>query len=243
MGHYDGKLVIITGAAGGIGRECIPIYAAQGARLHLIDVTESGLADAAKLAGTAPVTTRVSRLSSPEECAAAIAGADGPIHALVHLAGIFRPDTMVADDRRQVFDPVIAANLTNAYDMAIACLPRFASDLTPRAVFISSLAFRRGAPMHTAYAAAKGGLAGLTRSLARRLAPNVLVNALAPGLIDTPMPAELIAEKGPALLRDIPLKRFGHPREVASVIEFLTGPGSSYITGQIINVDGGIVPS
>ena len=148
---------------------------------------------------------------------------------------------MVPGDREQVFDPVIAANLTNAYDMAIACLPHFSPQMTCRIVFASSLAYRRGASEHTAYTAAKGGIAGLTRSLSRRLAPGILVNALAPGLIDTDMPRDFLQDKKERMVASIPLQRLGQGSEVAGVIDFLCGDAASYITGQVINVDGGIV--
>ena len=88
-------------------------------------------------------------------------------------------------------------------------------------MFTSSVAFRRGAAGYPPYAAAKAGLVGLTRSLARRLAPDVLVNAVAPGLIDTRMATETIAERGDAYKNEIPVKRYGHPAEVPSVIRFL----------------------
>jgi len=107
-------------------------------------------------------------------------------------------------------------------------------------VFASSVAYRRGSAGYPPYAAAKAGLVGLTRSLARRLAPDVLVNAVAPGLIDTRMAAETIAERGEAYRNEIPLKRYGHPAEVASVIRFLCSRDSSYVNGQTITVDGGI---
>nr|WP_254453459.1 SDR family oxidoreductase [Siccirubricoccus sp. G192] len=111
-----------------------------------------------------------------------------------------------------------------------------------RIVFVSSLAFRRGSPDHIAYSMAKGALAGLTRSLSRRLAPErVLVNGLCPGVIETPMPAHVIAARGEAYRASVPLGRFGRPEEVGSVIEFLLSPASSYITGQLINVDGGMI--
>jgi 3-oxoacyl-[acyl-carrier protein] reductase len=108
-------------------------------------------------------------------------------------------------------------------------------------VFISSLAFRRGAFDHVPYTAAKGGVTGLVRALSRRLAPGVLVNGLAPGIIDTGMPQKIIATRGERLIREIPLQRWGEAREVATVIDFLLGVGASYITGQVINVDGGAI--
>ena len=90
------------------------------------------------------------------------------------------------------------------------------------------------------YAAAKGGVVGLTRALSRKLAPDVLVNAIAPGLIETKMSDAIVAERGESYRQEIPLKRFGKPSEVASVIRFLCSPDASYITGQTITIDGGI---
>ncbi len=239
--HLNGKLLAITGAAGGIGRECAASLRAVGAELLLIDRDAEALAALERELGAGPrITCHASSIADPAACAAALAARPGPLYGLVHLAGIFVPDALQPEDRAAVYDPVIAANLTNAYDMCIACLPRFDPAETCRIVLASSLAYRRGSIEYSAYSAAKGGIAGLTRSLARRLAPGVLVNALAPGLIDTPMPADFIARQRQPLLDVIPLKRFGHPREIASVIQFLCDAGSSYITGQVINVDGGV---
>ena len=140
-----------------------------------------------------------------------------------------------------VWNRAIAANLTSAYDLAVAFATRFDKrDGPARVVFTSSLAYRRGSADYPPYAAAKAGLVGLTRSLARRLAPDVLVNAVAPGLIDTRMAAEIIATRGEAYRNEIPVKRYGHPAEVASVIRFLCSSNSSYVNGQTITVDGGI---
>jgi 3-oxoacyl-[acyl-carrier protein] reductase len=165
------------------------------------------------------------------------------VYALIHLAGLFEKDAMEADDH-SVWDRAIGVNLTSAYDMAVAFSTRFAkgaSDREPaRIVFTSSVAYRRGSAGYPPYAAAKAGIVGLTRSLSRRLAPDVLVNAVAPGLIDTRMAAETIAERGEAYQREIPLQRYGHPSEVATVIRFLCSRDASYITGQTITIDGGI---
>jgi NAD(P)-dependent dehydrogenase (short-subunit alcohol dehydrogenase family) len=232
------RLIVITGGAGGIARATAPLLLAEGARLLLIDP------DAAALEGLAGerVRTVASALTSPEECEAALGGVAQPIYALVHLAGIFRPDALDAAER-PLWDQTIAANLTNAFDMAAAVRPRLDPAAVCRMVFASSLAFRRGSFDHIAYSAAKGGIVGLVRALARGLAPGALVNGLAPGIILTGMPDHIIGDpaRRERLLAETTLKRFGQPREVATVICFLLSEDSSFITGQIINVDGGVI--
>jgi NAD(P)-dependent dehydrogenase (short-subunit alcohol dehydrogenase family) len=240
---YEDRLIVITGGAGGIARESAKLLLAGGARLLLIDPDAAGLeALAAELAGGDRVRTAVSALATPQECAATLEGVAHPVYALVHLAGIFRPDALEAA-QRPLWDRIVAANLTNAFDMAAAVRPRLDPAAVCRMVFASSLAFRRGSFDHIAYSAAKGGIVGLVRALARGLAPGVLVNGLAPGIILTGMPDHIIGEpaRRERLLAETALKRFGQPREVATVIRFLLGEGSSYITGQVINVDGGVI--
>ncbi|MEZ5826516.1 MAG: SDR family oxidoreductase [Geminicoccaceae bacterium] len=239
--EYRGKRIVITGAAGGIGKETCRILADKGASLHLIDVDGTPLRERAEELGS-DVTWSFSTIDTPDACRAALAPVEGPVYAFIHLAGIFRPENF--DDHPEIiYDQVMSANLHNAFHMATALAPRLDPAELTRMVFISSLAFRRGAFDHTAYSVAKGGITGLVRSLARRLAPATLVNGLAPGHIDTSMPDHIwsIGERAAKMLSEIPLKRRGHPRECASVIDFLCGGGSSYITGQVINVDGGII--
>jgi 3-oxoacyl-[acyl-carrier protein] reductase len=243
--EFENRLIVITGGAGGIARETAKLLLAQGAELLLIDPNASLLeAGAAELAGGKRVRTVVSALESPEACRAALAGVERPVYALVHLAGIFWPDAL-EPAQRPLWDATMAATLTNAFDMAAAVRPMLDAGATCRMVFASSLAFRRGSFDHIAYSAAKGGIVGLVRALARALAPKVLVNGLAPGIILTGMPAHMleVPERRERLLAEITLGRFGHPREVATVIRFLLSDDSSFITGQLINVDGGVVYS
>ena len=155
MAALAGKTIAITGGAGGIGRALAPMLLEQGARLLLIDPNEAALARVtADLEAGDRVVTVASTIDSLKACAGALSVVPGPIHALVHLAGVFEPDPEGADDHG-VWDRAIASNLTNAYDMAFACVPRLDPGSVCRMVFISSLAFRRGAFDHVPYTVPK----------------------------------------------------------------------------------------
>lgn len=238
MAEFAGRRIVITGGAGGIGVAAARTFLDHGAHVLLLDPDGERLEQVkAELGGT-----RIFIVAT--DLADAAVRADlmeraKPVYALVHLAGLFEPDPLDADDHG-VWDRAIAANLTNAYDMAVAFRPCADPRGPARVVFASSIAFRRGSAGHVAYGAAKGGIVGLTRSLSRRWAPDVLVNAVAPGVIRTRMTEALIAERGEGYQRDIPLQRFGEAAEVASVIRFLCSRDSSYVTGQTITIDGGL---
>lgn len=231
-----GDRVAITGAAGGIGRVTAKTLRSAGYDLLLIDRPGVALEDLA------------TPLDSPVVCIegegvhaarAALAAVEGPIYALVHLAGVMEPDPKLADEPG-VWERVIADNLANAYAFATATEERLPPGRMGRMVFASSVAFRRGSGDYVAYSAAKGGLVGLTRALARRLRKRATVNAVAPGVIMTNMSVPLITEAKDRLLGEITLGRFGAPEEVAPVIRFLLGWEAGYITGQTLNVDGGM---
>lgn len=235
--------ILITGAAGGIGSGTVRALAAADRTLVCVDLDEARLSAALPRDLPGRVIPVASDLSTPDACRTAVEAAGEAVSGLVHLAGILDRDDPINGDPTH-WDRVIGANLRNAYDLSGAIIAQLPEEGRPaKFAFASSLAFRRGAPENVAYAIAKGGIAGLVRSLAKRLGPRATVNGVAPGIIETPMPADLIARHRDRLLRDIPLQRFGRPEEVAAVIAFLMGAGSDYMTGQLLNVDGGMVCS
>jgi 3-oxoacyl-[acyl-carrier protein] reductase len=239
MSDFTGKRIVVTGGAGGIGVETARAFMDRGGHVVMADIDEPALARTQQMLGRVRLATIASALDTPAECARVIESAGAPVYALVHLAGLFERDALDPDDHG-VWNRAISANLTNAYDMAVAFSTRFDQREPARIVLTSSIAYRRGDADRVPYAAAKGGIVGLTRALSRKFAPDVLVNAVAPGVIETKMTDPIIAEHGEAYRQEIPLQRFGKPSEVAAVIRFLCSPDASYITGQTITIDGGI---
>lgn len=239
--NFTGQHVLITGGAGGIGLACARLFLSAGASVHLIDVDRARLDEARQsLPGHAGLSTAVSNLADHVACARAIDEGGRAPFALVHMAGIFETDRLDPADRSG-WDRAIASNLTNAYEMALAFHAARDTRTPSRMVFSTSRAFQRGTPGRAAYAAAKGGIVGLVRAFSRDFAPDTLVNAVSPGLIQTRMTEDLIASHGDQRLAEIPLRRFGTPQDVANVVGFLCGQASSYITGQVITVDGGVI--
>jgi len=225
------RTIAITGGAGALGTATATLLSRAGARVVLVDNDAERLANAAKRLGPS-TQVAVSGLESVDACRSAFAAA-GPLDGLVHFAGVYQADqldhTLV-----EVWNGVIFANLTTAANVGAAFASARRSDRRTSLIFVSSLAATSGS-----LSAAKAGLIGLTRSLARRLAPESLVNCIAPGLVHSPMAAAAIKTQGAAMLARVPLQRFALADEIAGPVAFLMSDLASYITGQTLRIDGG----
>lgn len=243
--NFLGRRFLVTGAAGGIGEATVRTLLALGAAVTLVDVRQDALTTLRTLLPTdADIRVHQSTLGDGAECMGALEVAGNPLHGMIHLAGDFVADPVDVLDTT-VWDATLATHARAGYLLSRA-FERYhdGTEADPaRIVLMSSLAYRRGSFDHIAYSAGKAAVVGIVRGLARRYAPTILVNGVAPGIITTRMPAEIVAQRGAVLLQEIPLRRFGRAEEVASVIAFLCGAASSYISGQIINIDGGTINS
>ncbi len=239
------KAIIVTGAGGAIGMAALPALAAPDVRLIAVDRSDDAARRAEKIAEDLPgeIFPVRSSLESFASCRDVVEQIGTPIAGLAHLAGVFETD-VAGPAEEGVWDRAIADNLTNAYNISGACIEKLDRSASPSFVFMSSLAFRYGSWDHVSYSAAKGGIVGLVRALSRKLAPGCRVNGIAAGLVESPMAADMVANRGiDRVVGGIPLRRLGQPEDIAGVIAFLMSEAASYITGQVINVDGGVVNS
>jgi len=240
-----GKVALVTGGARGIGKAIALRLAAEGASVGLVDLMESGSETALEVqeAAGVPATFFKADISREEECKAAVAAVEtalGPIDVLVNNAGITR-DGLALTMTEADWDAVLTVNLKGAFLMSKAVLRGMIKRRSGSIIGISSVVARRGNAGQINYSAAKAGMIGLTKSLAREVASrNVRVNAVAPGYIETEMTAALPEAARKVLIEQIPLARIGSPETVAAAVAFLAGDDSSFITGAVIPVDGGL---
>ncbi len=237
---------LVTGASRGIGRSTAIALAARG---YLVacgySVDEKGAKETVtiinKSGGQAqPVRIDVVDPESVNTAFLEIEESFGPVTVLVNNAGLTR-DGLIARMSDEDWSQVLATNLTGAFHTIRRATPKLLRARWGRIVNVSSVSGQIGAPGQTNYSAAKAGLVGLSRAVARELAPrNVTCNIVAPGPIVTAMTQDLPAEWQSAMATAVPLGRLGQPEEVGGVIDFLCSEGASYITGAIIPVDGGL---
>lgn len=240
-----GDLVVVTGAAQGIGRAIALRLAGGGARLALWDVATAGLNETAEQCRARGVETTcyavdVGERGAIESASRTVIEELGAPFALVNNAAIF-PRAFVVDLDPDEWERVLRINLTGPFLCARAFAPAMIDEKRGAIVNIASTVALRGDPNGAHYAASKAGLMALTKSLALALAPNgIRVNCVLPGLADTAQPLgamsrdELIGRG-----RDIPLGRVGQPEDMAGMVAFLVGADAAYITGQSIAVNGG----
>ena len=240
------RVAVVTGGGQGIGRAIAIRLAVQGANVAVIDLNEETAADVAKEIEAAGGVAGAFRLNVADadavtEVFGEIADRMGGIHILVNNAGITRDGLLVrmsSDD----WDAVLNVNLKGAFNCMKAAARPMMSARWGRIVSISSVIGQAGNVGQANYAAAKAGIIALTKTAAKELAGrNINVNAIAPGFIETPMTAGLSEKVREGLASKILLKRLGSPDDVANLVAFLVSDGGDYITGQTINVDGGMV--
>jgi 3-oxoacyl-[acyl-carrier protein] reductase len=246
MIDLTGRVALVTGGSRGIGRAIALALANAGAAVAVNYHEREGLAvelvESIRAGGRRAIAVGADVSSRPavEAMVRQVEAELGSIGVLINNAGVAAVrglDDLTEED----FDRTIAINLKSAFLCTSAVLPGMRASRWGRIVNISSVAARGGGAIGVHYNASKAGLEGLTRGYASRLAAEgVTVNAVAPGLIDTSMARDTIAERGEAYKREIPLQRYGHPSEVATVIRFLCSTDASYVTGQTITIDGGI---
>ncbi len=239
------RVALVTGASQGIGRACALELARDGAQVALAARNLDKLAEVADEIRSAGGTAEIFSLDVADEasiklCVKSVAGRLGPIEILVNNAGITR-DGLAMRMKRADWDDVLRTNLTSSFLLAQAVMPAMLKARSGRIINISSVVGQTGQAGQTNYAASKAGLLGLTKSLARELAPRgITVNAVSPGYIETAMTAVLTDDQKLAMTAHVPLARAGTDLDIAHAVVFLASARAGYITGHTLDVNGGM---
>jgi 2-hydroxycyclohexanecarboxyl-CoA dehydrogenase len=240
----NNKTVVLTGGASGIGRATVLMLAKEGARVLLCDVNAAGAQETIKMAGSAAVEFIPLDLAdgaSVDACAKeARARCGDSVDVLVNAAGWDRTQPFV-EATQDFIDKVMGINLLGPVRLTRALFPAMTKAGGGKIVFVASDAGRVGSLGETPYSAAKGGIIGFTKSLAREGARfRITVNCVCPGPTDTPLFHANPERMREALLKAIPFKRLAQPDDIAGAILYFAGPTSDYVTGQILSVSGGL---
>jgi len=240
------KVAIITGGAQGIGRSIVLKLASEGANCVIVDVDLQSAQNTAKEAEekynvkTLVFNVDVSNFSQVQSCVDETVAKFGKVDILVNNAGITK-DNLVVRMSEEEWDKVLDVNLKGCFNFIKAVAKYMIKQKGGRIINIASVVGLMGNPGQANYSASKGGLIALTKTVAKELASRgILVNAVAPGFIKTRMTEQLSEEQKKKLQELIPLNRLGEPEDVANVVWFLCIEESSYITGQVISVNGGM---
>ena len=247
MKEMEGRVALVTGAARGLGRAIALKLASRGARVAINYLAH----DEAAQSIAAEITSRggeawlakadITQADAVKSMVSQIVKRWGKIDILVNNAGITR-DSLLPRMSDDTWDDVINTNLRGAYLCTRFAIRSMMDSSWGRVINISSLAGEIGNAGQANYSAAKGGLNAFTRSVAREVGSrNITVNAVAPGFIVTDMTDKLPPEARDVILARIPLKRFGWPEDVAELVAFLASDEASYITAQVISIDGGVM--
>ncbi|HHI93838.1 MAG TPA: 3-oxoacyl-ACP reductase FabG [Gammaproteobacteria bacterium] len=240
-----GEIALVTGASRGIGQSIALALGKQGATVVGTATSDKGAESISTYLAESGITGQgmaldVTDADSVKQILAAMTETFGAPSILVNNAGITR-DNLLMRMKEEEWDDIISTNLTSVYRMSKACLRAMTKARKGRIISISSVVGVAGNAGQTNYAAAKAGLIGFSKSLAREVGVRgITVNTVAPGFIDTDMTRALPDEQREALLSDIPLNRLGQPEEIAAAVAFLASPGAAYITGETLHVNGGM---
>jgi len=245
--HESKRVVVVTGGSRGIGRSICLRFAGEGARIVFVhyDPDEAEADETLRLLGDRGVEARakkldVSSFADVERFFNEVVEESQGLDVLVNNSGITRDALFVRMSEEQ-WDQALSVNLKGAFNCAKAAVRFMVKQRSGRIVNISSVVGQMGNIGQANYAASKAGIMGFTKSIARELAHRgITVNAVAPGFINTEMTRSLPEKAKELFLNQIPMSRIGEPEEVAEVVYWLTSQGASYITGQVIHVNGGL---